>query len=46
MAVNDAEGKLVTAPVEVLRIWHDFVKALGKEDVITRDPGDRCFSRL
>ena len=40
--VIDPDGKLVTEPLKVLRVWKDFVQNLGKEAIIAADPGDRA----
>ena len=40
-SVLDAEGHLVTDPTEVLKVWRDFYKRLGKADVVP-DVGDRA----
>ena len=41
----NADGKLVTDPTAVLRVWRDFYECLGREDVISdevADSGDRA----
>jgi len=38
----DADGKLVTEHIAVLKVWKDFVHQLGKEDPIAADPGDHA----